>query len=194
MQSLPHRLSFLKRLVGYLLLLYLALCPQIGLADEFSAIVRHAKLIETADGFSIHAEIEYRLSPTSKEALHKGVPLSWDVLIKLNQRGFLFDTTVYQQKLSFYLQFHALLNQYEVKSPAAQVEMFLTLNAALNFMALVHDTVHSSKGLLKTGNSYELAVKSEFNREFLPIPLRPVAYLDSQWFLSSDWFVWPIQK
>lgn len=156
-------------------------------------MVRYAKLLENADDYTISTRIDYQLSPTAKEALHKGVPLAWDVLIEINRTMGPLNTTLYEKKLPFVLEFNALLNQYEVKSPG-QPEMFLTLNAALNFMAALHDAGHIDKGLLQTGKNYQLAVKSRFNREFLPIPLRPAAYLDGQWFLSSDWFVWPIQK
>ena len=122
------------------------------------------------------------------------MPLAWDVLLKIKQINPLFDTTVYKKKLRYSLQFHVLLNQYEVKSPLGQVEMFLTLSAALNFMSLIQDDTHLNKDALKSDQHYQIALKTEFNREFLPIPLRPVAYLNSQWFLSSDWYLWPTQK
>jgi hypothetical protein len=175
------------------LLLVLLICPLTSFAEDFSAKIRYAELIETATGYSLKTEIDYHLSPTAKEALHKGVPLAWDVLIEVKQSGRLWNTTVFKKSLPYSLQFHALLNQYEVKSPGQQ-EMFLSLNSALNFMALLQDEVDIEKALLPAGNGYQLGLKTRFNREFLPIPLRPVAYLDSQWFLSSDWFVWHIQK
>ncbi|MGZ4957692.1 MAG: DUF4390 domain-containing protein [Methylomonas sp.] len=184
----------LAKQLNYGLLLCLTLWPLSSLAGEFAAKVRHANLIETPEAYVINADIEYQLSPTAMEALDKGVPLAWDVLIKIRQSGLLRDTILYEKKLPYSLQFHALLNQYEVKSPASQDEMFLTLNAALTFMALLQETAHFDKSLLKPGYSYQLAIKTQFNREQLPVPLRPVAYFDSQWFLSSDWFVWPFQK
>lgn len=186
MRSLANPLSCL--------LLCLTLWPLPSLADEFAAQVRYAKLIETAQDYVVNAEIDYRLTPTAQEALHKGVPLAWDVLIKIRQPGFLHNTILFKRKLPYSLQFHALLNQYEVKNPAGESGMFLSLNAALSYMALLPDAAHISKQLLKPGNHYQLAVRTRFNRERLPIPLRPVAYLDAQWFLSSDWFIWPIQK
>jgi len=163
-----------------------------GFADDFAAKVRTAKLVENPNGYSVNADIAYHLSPTAQEALLKGVALAWDVFIEINRTGLLLNSRVYQKKIPYILQFHALLNQYEVKSPG-QLEMFLSLNAALNFMAAVQ-THAIDKNLLNNNDSYQLAVKTEFNREFLPVPLRPVAYLDGQWFLSSAWFVWPIQK
>ncbi|WP_246534966.1 DUF4390 domain-containing protein [Methylomonas paludis] len=168
--------------------------PKPGLTDSFAAQIISAELQSTPEGYNVQAEIGYQLSPNTKEALHKGVPLAWDVLIKISKIGWLFNTAVYEKRLPYVLQFHALLNQYEVKSPISQVEMFLSLNAALNYMAIVHDQLLIDPELMPPGNRYQLSVKTEFNREFLPVPLRPVAYLNSQWFLSSDWFIWPIPR
>jgi hypothetical protein len=176
--------------IGLLLLLF---WPVATLADDYAARIRYARLTETADGYTLKAEINYHLSPTAREALQKGVPLAWDVLIEISRSGLLWNSGVYQKILPYSLQFHALLNQYEVKAPGQQ-EMFLSLNSALNSMAQLQDEIVIDKSLLMAGNPYQIRLKTRFNREFLPIPLRPVAYLDSQWFLSSDWFVWPIQK
>ena len=175
------------------LLLCLLLSPLRGFAEDFSAKIRYAELVETAAAYNLKAEIDYRLSPTAREALRKGVPLAWDVQVELAESGLLWNTLLFQYTLPCRLQFHALLNQYEVKSPG-QEEMFLSLNSALNFMAALQDEIRIDKSLLQSGHRYQFSLKTRFNREFLPIPLRPVAYLDSQWFLSSDWFVWPIQK
>lgn len=184
----------LANLFNHGLLICLFIWPLSSLAGNFAAKVRYAELVESPGAYAVNAQIDYQLSPTSREALQKGVPLFWDVLIQIRQPGLLRNRILYNAKLSYTLQFHALLNQYEIKSPNAETEMFLTLNAALNFMALLHDVASFDKRLLKPGYAYQLAIKTEFDRERLPVPLRPVAYLDAQWFLSSDWFIWPIQK
>lgn len=175
-------------------LIMLAPWPVIAISNDFSAKVRSANLLEIDDSYQIAAKIDYQLSPTAREALHKGIPLAWDVLLKLTQSQPVFDSTIYENSLPYQLQFHALLNQYEIRLPNGQTEMFLSLNAALNFMSNMKDVTPIGKNQLTSGNNYQLAVKTRFNREFLPVPLRPVAYLDSHWFLSSSWFIWPIQK
>ncbi|WP_347988562.1 DUF4390 domain-containing protein [Methylomonas sp. AM2-LC] len=179
--------------IYFVILLSLNACSPLSHSNEYAAKVRYAELLKTPTAYTVAAEIKYLLSPTAKEALHKGIPLAWDILIEIRQSGLLFNNAVYQKKLPYSLQFHALLNQYEVKTPG-QIEMFLTLNSAINFMSMIHDTSPIDKAMLKPEQHYELAVRTVFNREFLPIPLRPVAYLDDQWFLSSDWLIWPIQK
>ena len=36
--------------------------------------------------------------------------------------------------------------------------------------------------------------KLQFDGDLLPLPLRPLAYIDKQWFLSSDWTLWSLKK
>lgn len=177
-----------------LLLMGLHLAPVTGQADDQLTRIESAQL-EYADGnYSPQAQIDYRLSPIAKEALHKGVALHWNVLFEVREPGWPWDKVIHRSQLPYSLQFHALLNQYAVQNPFNRSEMFLSLSAALKFMATVHDTTPIPKTLLATGKPYTLAVKAQFDRELLPIPLRPVAYLDHRWFLSSPWQTWSIQK
>jgi hypothetical protein len=92
------------------------------------------------------------------------------------------------------LQFHALLNQYAVQTDNRPTEMFLSLHAALNYMATIRHRLTLAPEAFIKNEHYILAVKTQFNRESLPVPLRPFTYLDREWFLSSDWLICPIQK
>lgn len=177
--------------LNHVILACLIVWPFTISANPFAPEVRRAKLTPTASAWLVDAEINYHLSPTAKDALQKGVPLTWNVRVQIRQPGRLWDSVVYRQKQPFSLRFHALLNQYEVKA-MGRTEMFLTLNAALGFMATPQ---LSLEGLaLQPDKPYVLAVKSQLKREALPVPLRPFAYLNPQWNLSSDWTLWPIQK
>ena len=173
---------------------YLTLWPLLSYADNYSARIRHADLIDNGDNFSIETQIDYQLSPTAKEALHKGVPLTWNVLVELREVGRIWDSTIYSEKLPYRLQFHALLNQYDVVTSRQESEMFQTLNAALSFMSNLQDVKPIDAKLFQPGHRYKLAIKCQFDRESLPVPLRPSAYLNTQWYLSSDWYIWPIQN
>ena len=182
-----------KRLINRLLLLTL-LWPLATLAASFGVNINHVALIDNGSGYQMDTEIDYQLSPLAKEALEKGVPLTWDLRLEIRQPGFLWTSLLYKKKLRYTLQYHALLKQYEVRISDATAEMFLTLNAALNFMSLPKPQGTISRDLLKNDQRYLLAARSTFNREQLPVPLRPFTYLNQQWFLSSPWFIWPIQK
>ncbi|OHX34708.1 hypothetical protein BJL95_18780 [Methylomonas sp. LWB] len=162
-------------------------------AGDYSARIGYPQWQTGERGYTAGVQIEYRLSPTAKEALHKGVPLTWRVILELRHPGPLWDETIYNRELRYTLQFHALLNQYAVETENAGSEMFLTLSAALAFMASISADV-APPGENPNSAPLQLAVKTRFDREALPIPLRPMAYLDHRWFLSSDWYLWSIPK
>lgn len=176
------------------LLICLMLWPMLSVADSFAAKIRHAEWVDNGHDFSIRANIDYQLSPTAKEALHKGVPLTWIVKLEIRKIGPLLDSTVYRQNLPYQLRFQALLNQYEVVTPQNESEKFLSLNAALRFMSAPRLAKPIPAEVLQTDQHYKLALKCQFDRESLPVPLRPFSYLDAQWFLSSNWYLCPIQK
>lgn len=183
------------RIVNWTLLLCLTFWPLPGATESYPPLIRQAELIATDDNqYLLETQIDYQLSPVAKEALHKGVPLTWLVLVEIREIGRLWDSTIYSQKLPYRLRFHALLNQYEVLTPNNQAEMFLTLNAALGFLTSLRGLQPIPAELFAPGHRYKLAMKCLFDRESLPVPLRPFAYLDTQWFLSSDWYIWPIRK
>lgn len=185
--------SWVKTISRYCLLM-LPLWSIAAAAADYSAQIRYADLSHTGTGLQLNAAIDYPLSPTAKEALLKGVPLEWRVIIEIRRRDLLWNNTVFQQRLPYKLQFHALLNQYAVETVREHTEMFLTLNAALGYMSQLHtlDIVGSPR--LEADADYQLAVKTQFRREALPVPLRPFTYFDPQWYLSSDWFLWSIPK
>lgn len=161
-----------------------------GLAGEFDARIRRAELVEANGSYQVDAQIDYNLSPTAKEALHKGIALSWKVLLEIDRSGSVWDSRIYRYKLPYSLNYHALLNQYAVRSRES-IERFLSLQAALNYMSTVRLPITVA---LPTNGALRFAVKSQFHRESLPIPLRPMAYLDPQWSLSSDWQSWSLTK
>jgi len=182
--------------LSFCLSICLTFWPLTGSANDFAAQIRQADLIKQDAGFVVRAEIDYRLSPTAKEALQKGIPLTWRIVIEIRRVDRLWDSTLYHVERPYRLQYHALLNQYEVITPDKQSEMFLTLNVALGYLSNMYNAspFQANSKFFETGHHYKLAIKCLFDRESLPVPLRPFAYLDKQWYLSSDWYVWPIQK
>ena len=182
------------RLAKLALLLHLLLIPNWVSAEDFGVTIHHADLVETDSGYQMVTEMDYQLSPVAREALEKGVPLAWDIRFEIRRPGFLWTHQIYKKKLRQTLQYHALLKQYEVKTSEQPPEMFLTLSAALNFMSFPRDQATIDPALIENNQRYLLAVRSRFNRELLPVPLRPFTYIHREWYLSSPWFIWPIQK
>jgi len=172
------------------------LLPFSGYANEFTAEVRQAGVTLQGDSYVLSADIVYQLSGKAMDAMQNGVPLFWDIQVKVKQqRDFLWDKTLVDTAIRYRLQYHALLNMYRVRNEGnGEVYNFSTLSAALGQMSAVRDFRLLEKAELAPEKQYLGAVKVSFDREALPLPLRPIAYIDPQWYLSSDWTLWPLKK
>ncbi len=172
------------------------LLPFSGYADEFAAEVKQAKITLQSNSYVLSADIVYQLSEKAKEALQNGVPLFWNIQVKMLQhRNVLWDKTLVDTAIRYRIQYHALLNMYRVRNEGnGEVYNFSTLSAALDLMSTVRNFRVIEKAELAPEKQYLCAVKVNFDREALPLPLRPIAYIDPQWYLSSDWTLWPLKK
>jgi Domain of unknown function (DUF4390) len=185
-----------KRLAMIGLCVVLSLTTVAANADnEFRerSLVNKAEFMQMPQGFVIDGNLHFFLSGRAREALYKGVPLSWLVIVELREQiGFWHEVAVHQE-LPYQLQYHALLNQYSVKTPSGE-ERFLTLNAALMHMNSLHVQIPQTSMDDDAEPPYQLAVRIQFNYDMLPVPLRAFAHLEHHWRLSSDWYLWPSQE
>ncbi|MEQ1635570.1 MAG: DUF4390 domain-containing protein [Methylococcales bacterium] len=192
-------LKVLKRLAGCGVLWWFvmgaSLLPSITPAeDRYATTIKQAQVELQGNYYVLNAELNYNLSPAAKAALLKGIALTWTVPVILQQqRNYLWDKEILRLTLRYQVQYFALLNVYRVKAEhSGQVNSFTSLAAALNSIALIHALKLVDKTQLPMDQTYQVKLKVGFEREALPIPLRPTAYFDRQWYLSSDWFVFRI--
>jgi len=165
-------------------------------ADGFGVAVKNAEIMLQGDSYALSADIDYRLSARAKEALQNGVPLYWDVHIKtLQHRDYFWDSTLSSTGLRYRIQYHALLNMYRVRNEGdGELYNFSTLSAALDSMATIRDFRVLERSAYVPGKRYAVGIKVTLDRDALPLPLRPIAYTNPQWYLSSDWTLWPLTK
>ncbi|MGZ8195427.1 MAG: DUF4390 domain-containing protein [Methylosarcina sp.] len=165
-------------------------------ANPRSVTVNSAEMHPQGSTYLLSAEIGYRLSAKAIEALRNGISLFWDIRIRIqHQRKYLWNTTIAEKELRYRIQYHALLNMYRVRNEnSGEVYNFSTLPAALDLMSSIRDIPIVSRAKLDPKNRYIAKLKVSFDRESLPLPLRPIAYLNPQWYLSSDWYVWSLTK
>lgn len=158
--------------------------------------VKNAETSLSGEAYFLSADIEYQLSNKATEALRNGIPLVWTYQFKVEQlRDYLWNKTVVEKNNLYRIQYHALLNVYRVKNESnGLVSNFSTLPAALDLLSTLREIRLIEKNKILSNKQYIAKMKVTFERDALPLPLRPAAYLNSQWYLSSDWFVWPIKK
>jgi hypothetical protein len=158
--------------------------------------VKNVDIALQGNNYVLSADISYRLSARAKEALQNGVSLFWDIHIKtLQHRDFFWDRTLINAGIRYRIQYHALLNMYRVKNEGSgELYNFSTLSAALDSMSTIRNFNVMNKASYAPEKSYAIGIKVTLDRDALPLPLRPIAYTNPQWYLSSDWTLWPLTK
>ena len=172
------------------------LLPVSCFASISSVEVKNAEITLQGDSYVLSADIDYQLSARAKEALQNGIPLFWVLQVKLQQhRDYFWDKTLVNRSIRYRIQYHALLNMYRVRiENGGEVYNFSTLSAALNMMSAVRNLRIIDKAGIVPGKRYFAGIQVKLDRDSLPLPLRPVAYTNPQWYLSSDWYVWSLTK
>ncbi|RLA23661.1 MAG: hypothetical protein DRQ62_05995 [Gammaproteobacteria bacterium] len=154
--------------------------------------IEQAQLDLVGDKALLDVKLTFQLSPSAEEALHSGIALYWDVAIILKQklwRG-LWYKTLFARTYRYSLSYYTLLNNYRVQDEYKKsFRRFSTLHEALVFMQHIR-----TEGMVLDGYDRNQCIISvlniSFDKEMLPAPLRPVAYFDKQWDLSSKERLW----
>lgn len=158
--------------------------------------VNHAELVPVNGKYLLSSDLDYQLSPRAVKALQSGVPLFWDIKVVVSRyRSYLWNKEVANRDLRFRIQYNALLNLYQVRNEnSGNTYSFSTLGAALSLMSTLRNIYVVDVDALADDENYYAAVKVKLDRDALPLPLRPAAYTNSQWYLASDWYEWLLKK
>lgn len=180
----------------FLLLLILLTIPQAVSAETFNTEIIAASLEPENQSYKLNADIKFKLSPVAIEAIEHSVAFSWIIQLKLfRQRPYFWDEEILDHQIQYKLRYHALLNMYQVENViSGEIRRFFSLPVALNAMGRIRDVNVVPKHGLIQSEKLLATLKVEFDREALPLPLRPVAYFDSQWDLSSQILKWSLKR
>jgi hypothetical protein len=179
-----------------LLCLLLFLIPVSGYPDSPGVTVKNAETLLLGEDYMLAADIDYQLSDKAIEALQNGVSLFWTYQFKVEeQRDFVWNKTLVEKSFRYRIQYHALLKMYRVRNESnGVIDNFSTLQAALDLLSTLRNFPLIEKAKISNKEAYIAGMKVTFERDALPLPLRPIAYMNPQWYLSSDWFIWSLKK
>lgn len=191
---------FIMRVLGsakaLTLLLAVGLLPWPGFAAESDILIEKARIFEKEQSYALDADITYHLTPKVLKTVQNGIPLQWVLRVQLYRlRPYLWNECVVDVLQRYRIRYHALMNTYQVlDEDRGEANYFSTLPAALEAFGTIRDVPLPGLQLLHKDNRYVARIKMQLDREALPLPLRPIAYINSDWYLSSDWYSWPLQK
>jgi hypothetical protein len=75
-----------------------------------------------------------------------------------------------------------------------ELEQFQNLEDVLKYIGKIKNFPLTDTSLLERDGSLYAQIKSHLNIEALPAPLRPLAYISTEWRLSSPWQTWVIKE
>jgi hypothetical protein len=179
-----------------LLILLLCQAPGAAYPKNTGVSVKNAETILLGNVYLLSADIDYQLSDKATEALKNGVALAWRYRFKVTERvNFAWHKTILEKNFRYRIQYHALTNTYRVRNESSgAIESFSTLPAALDLMSTLRDYPLIEQAIISRPAETRAAMKISFEQDALPLPLRPFAYINPQWYLSSDWYEWSLKK
>ncbi|MBI3771876.1 MAG: DUF4390 domain-containing protein [Gammaproteobacteria bacterium] len=156
--------------------------------------VLYAKTKVVNQVLRLDAGFNLRLSGKLKEALHKGVPLIFEIEVEAFQkRSYIWDEDVAHVSQLYRLEYNELTQRYVVRNLNAGTEYSLpNLNSALAVISTLDDFPFLSNERLAEESAYSGRIRVKINIDEFPVPLRLWAYVSGDLSLSSEWFEWPL--
>ena len=163
-------------------------------ADGFNIISANTQLVKNV--YQLEAKIDLNFSEDALEALRSGVPLIILLNIEvLKDRDWWWDKTVAELEQGYLLLYHALSEKYIIHNLNSGAQKnYVSLRAALHSLSNIREFPLIDKNLLEQGDNYYARIRTYLDIESLPAPMRPIAYISSQWQLESDWYSWPLEQ
>jgi len=177
----------------------LIFCVWFGLpavaADDAPGLTIHSASTHLEKGvYLLDAQLEYVLSKVAIEALDSGVSLTFDLDIEVYKpRKWVWNDTVASLSQRYRIVYHALSKQYIVTNLNSGVQnSYASRNTALLTMGRIENIPLIDKKLLG-GEGRWVRIRLSLAINELPAPLRPWAYINSDWRLKSEWFEWQLK-
>ena len=176
-----------------LLLILLIAFPYTVQAKGFR--IQSAQTRQHEQVFLLDSQIDFAFSEEAQKALQSGIPIIILLDIRVEQqRSWWWNKTVAELQQGYLLLYHALTEKYIVNNlnSGAQTD-YTSLTATLSTLGRIEGLPLIDTALLNKGNHYLVRLRARLDIESLPAPMRPLAYISSDWQLTSDWYTWPLQ-
>ncbi|MDR9437076.1 MAG: DUF4390 domain-containing protein [Thiohalophilus sp.] len=157
-------------------------------------VIRDADMTLQGSVYHLDARIDYQLSPEAIDAVKNGVPLiiAMDIRVE-RKRSWWLDQEVATLTQNYLLLYHALTEKYVIHNLNSGIqENYVNLDTALWALGRIDSLPLIDANLLESGAEYTVELRSRLDIESLPAPMRPLAYISSDWQLQSDWYSWSL--
>lgn len=176
----------------YNLFLLTAMLP--GLLWAEPVTVQQVEVQLQEGHYLIDAAIHFKFNETVLDALQHGVPLTVELQLQVARKdGWFWEQNRVNLQLYRTLRFHALTQLYEVQDlERNHSQSFATRDIAIAALGEIHSLPVADQRQLSKQEHYVIKLRASLDIESLPLTLRPLAYLTSDWNLSSDWQIYAL--
>jgi len=149
-----------------------------------------AKLTASEDAYVLSAEFKIELGSRLEEVVSRGVPLYFTLEFDLTRsRWYWSNEHIAGRNVSYRLAYHALTRQYRLSSGALH-QNFASLADALRILGRVAAAPIVEKSALKTGETYQAALRLALDRQQLPKPFQLDAIANRDWQVEAKVLNW----
>jgi hypothetical protein len=202
MAFIMHACKKHKDIIAGRMFIHIYVLPLIILFAHSSIAGTYGIKIDSADGeiienmYNVNANITYQLGIENRNALEHGVPLEFDIEFRIKKyRPWIWDQTLISRTITYRLEHQPLSGDFLVtRLNDGKLKQFQNLEDVLEYIGKIKNFPMIDSAILETGETFYAQVKIHLKIEALPAPLRPLAYLSSEWRLSSPWQTWVIQE
>lgn len=162
-------------------------------APGFEVLYAKTKTVDQV--LRLDAGFNLRLSEQLKEALHKGVPLVFEIEVEAFQvRSYIWNEDVAHVSQRYKLEFNDLTQRYVARNQNAGTEFSLpTLNSALAVISTLADFPLLNRDRLAPESRYAGKIRIKIDIDAFPVPMRLMAYVSSDLSMESEWYEWSLQ-
>lgn len=154
--------------------------------------VRRAVVVPADDYYVLDADIDIALSAPLEDALHKGIPLYFQLEFELvRSRWYWFNDKAVTLQQQYRLSYSALTRQYRI-GIGAFYQNFVTLPEALQALSRIRRREDLDPGALSKGSVYTAGLRLRLDTSQLPRPFNLNALGSREWSLGSDWYRWTV--
>lgn len=137
------------------------------------------------------ARVQHDFPAAVLEALEHGVRLPLNLRILVRRVGSRFwEPVLADRNYRYEVHYQVLSGLYNVSRPTVPQRTFVTLDGALEALGDLPNLPVLPDNVWRPGERYWVKVQVELDLDHLPLPLRPIAYISSDWRLDSGWQTW----
>jgi len=165
-------------------------------AETLLAAIRYsdATLEQTERAVLLDATAVIELNRSIESGLESGVPLFFNATVTLKKKNpWWFDSRVYQKVYRCSLTYYELTRHYRVSwAHESGVKNFRSLLDALDSIGSFNRLALDLDAELEQDVPYVASIELALDQNALPLPLRPIGFVNADWRLKSEEYQWQI--